>query len=52
MSFKEIYERDINIDGWKNKIGVASTIVKVDESSKINILREGSIKIWKKFILF
>lgn len=43
---------DIIIDGGKTKIGVASTIVKVDESSKINILREGSIKIWKKFILF
>ena len=36
---------DIIIDGGKTKIGVASTIVKVDESSKINILREGSIKI-------
>ena len=43
---------DIIIDGGKTKIGFASTIVKVDESSKINILREGSIKIWKKFILF
>lgn len=36
---------DIIIDGGKTKIGVASTIVKVDENSKINILREGSIKL-------
>jgi len=43
---------DIIIDGGKTKIGVASTIVKVDENSKINILREGSIKLWKKFILY
>ena len=43
---------DIIIDGGKTKIGIASTIVKVDENSKINILREGSIKLWKKFILF
>lgn len=36
---------DIIVDGGKAKIGVASTIVKVDENSKINILREGSIKL-------
>lgn len=36
---------DIIVDGGKTKIGVASTIVKVDENSKINILREGSIKL-------
>lgn len=36
---------DIIIDGGKTKIGIASTIVKVDENSKINILREGSIKL-------
>lgn len=36
---------DIIIDGGKTKIGVASTIVRVDENSEINILREGNIKL-------
>ena len=36
---------DIIIDGGKSKIGIASTIVRIDENSKINILRKGSIKL-------
>lgn len=35
---------DIIIDGGKSEIGIASTIVRIDENSKINILREGSVK--------
>lgn len=43
---------DIIIDGGKSKIGIASTIVRVDKNSKINVLRKGSIELWKKFILY
>ena len=35
---------DIIVDGGKSKIGVASTIVRV-ENNKINILREGNLKV-------
>lgn len=45
--FKKEFEDkvDIIVDGGKTKIGIASTIVKIDENSQINILREGSIKL-------
>lgn len=36
---------DIIIDGGKSEIGIASTIVRIDEDEKINILREGNIKL-------
>lgn len=36
---------DIIIDGGKSEIGIASTIVRIDEDLKINILREGNIKL-------
>lgn len=36
---------DIIIDGGKSKIGIASTIVRVDKNSKINVLRKGSIEL-------
>lgn len=36
---------DIIIDGGKSEIGIASTIIKIEKDSKINILREGSIKL-------
>lgn len=36
---------DIIIEGGKAEIGIASTIVIVDEDTKVNILREGSIKL-------
>lgn len=35
---------DVIVDGGKSKIGVASTIVRV-EDNKINILREGNLKV-------
>lgn len=36
---------DIIIDGGKAEIGIASTIVRIDENEKVNILREGNIKL-------
>lgn len=36
---------DIIIDGGKSKIGMASTIISVNNDNNINILRQGSIKI-------
>lgn len=36
---------NIIIDGGKSEIGIASTIVRIDEDEKVNILREGSIKL-------
>lgn len=36
---------DAIIDGGKSEIGIASTIVYVDEDNNINILRQGNVKI-------
>lgn len=37
---------DIIIDGGKSKIGIASTIISINNDNNINILRQGSIKIY------
>lgn len=36
---------DIIIDGGKSQIGIASTIISINNDNDINILRQGSIKI-------
>lgn len=36
---------DIIIDGGKSQIGIASTIISINNDNNINILRQGSIKI-------
>lgn len=36
---------DIIIDGGKSEIGIASTVVSLDESNNVRILRQGSIEV-------
>lgn len=45
--FLDEFKNKVNIiiDGGKSEIGIASTIVRIDEDEKVNILREGSIKL-------